>query len=355
MARRRRVKEQPFGFDAFVDLVTNLVGIVLRLILVVMMGAHLQGLSGKHYDEAEQAAPLSPTGPDAESLALSADIEQQRAEVSRLEAQLLATLKTMDVTEQDLQKLGRERSRRTETRVEAGNAVKADDARMASEFRAMAKLRNDRRSLEERIAELRTAMTEIEKQPPDKRTLRVHHPLSRPVSSGELLFELRGGRVTFIDLQAFLDEVKAKLPQKLEVLRNQWETTDLTESVGAFRMRYTIARERSALDRAAGGLPPTEARGFSCGLDNWELLPVLFERGETPAEALADGSRFRQIVDTTDADQVVLTFFVYADSFAVYGQLRDYLYDRGYMVAGRPLGLSRPIAGSRSGTASRGQ
>jgi hypothetical protein len=131
---------------------------------------------------------------------------------------------------------------------------------------------------------------------------------------------------------------------------------DTTEPVGAFRLRYIVARERSGgLDRAFTDLPPTEERGFAYGLDSWELVPLLPLRGESVDEARAAGSRFRQIIDSADADQVVLTFFVYADSFDLYRQLRDDLYERGFLVAGRPLSLDRPIAGSRSGTVSRGQ
>src|SRR3974377_954677 len=37
--RRRRVREIPFSFDSFLDIVANVVGIIIRLILVVWVGA----------------------------------------------------------------------------------------------------------------------------------------------------------------------------------------------------------------------------------------------------------------------------------------------------------------------------
>ena len=39
MRRRRAAKEIAFSFDSFLDLVANVVGIILRLILVAWMGA----------------------------------------------------------------------------------------------------------------------------------------------------------------------------------------------------------------------------------------------------------------------------------------------------------------------------
>src|SRR5437763_6676830 len=37
--RRRRVREIPFSFDSFLDIVANVVGIIIRLILIVWVGA----------------------------------------------------------------------------------------------------------------------------------------------------------------------------------------------------------------------------------------------------------------------------------------------------------------------------
>ena len=50
-----------------------------------------------------------------------------------------------------------------------------------------------------------------------------------------------------------------------------------------------------------------------------------------------------------------MTFWVYPDSFALYRQLRDYLYDREVVVAGRPLPEGVPVSGSKRGSVSRGQ
>ena len=43
MSRRRRPQREHFSFDSFLDLVTNVVGIIIRLILVVWAGARTYG------------------------------------------------------------------------------------------------------------------------------------------------------------------------------------------------------------------------------------------------------------------------------------------------------------------------
>ena len=78
-------------------------------------------------------------------------------------------------------------------------------------------------------------------------------------------------------------------------------------------------------------------------------------RGETLQTALVDGSEFRQIVDGLDPERTAVTFWVYPDSFELFRRLRDILYQRDIIVAGRPLPDGIPIASSRRGSISRGQ
>ena len=60
-------------------------------------------------------------------------------------------------------------------------------------------------------------------------------------------------------------------------------------------------------------------------------------------------------MDGLDPQYAAVTFWVYPDSFPMYRQLRDYLYERDLVVAGRPLPDGSQIASSRHGTVSRGQ
>src|SRR5262249_23536118 len=114
-------------------------------------------------------------------------------------------------------------------------------------------------------------------------------------------------------------------------------------------------RDRGTVDAMmAGGVPLTDGN-FRIALSEWQVEAVAPERGETAARALVPQSEFRQIVDALDPQQNVVTFWVYPDSFALFRQLRDYLYDRDLVVAGRPLPNGVPIMSSRRGTRSRGQ
>jgi hypothetical protein len=124
---------------------------------------------------------------------------------------------------------------------------------------------------------------------------------------------------------------------------------------GAFRLRYVVERQRAPFEVGLGGTPDAHA-SFHAGLGGWDVEPVTAERGETLTASLAAGSEFRQVADTIDPQQSTVTFWVYPDSFALYRRLRDYLSERGVVVAGRPLPEGAKISFStRRGTVSRGQ
>jgi hypothetical protein len=124
--------------------------------------------------------------------------------------------------------------------------------------------------------------------------------------------------------------------------------------VGAFRLRYVVERERDALEDAAGTAKPRSMFNFRYGVSEWEVEPVREPRGETLSEALAAGSAFRRRVENLDGTTVI-TLWVYPDSFELFRSLRDFAHARGLEVAGRPIPPEAPIAGSRHGSASRGQ
>jgi hypothetical protein len=352
--RRRRQRDPVFGFDSFLDVVANLVGIVIRLMLVVMIGAHLTAPpeAGREGDPGPATVP-APSATAAEVERLGPELAAYRRQVAELGARLLETIRQVEATREAARRL---RAERPAPAPPAAARLAEAEPPWEAEQAGLARAEEAARPLKARLAELARALDDLRARPPEVRALRYHLPVSRPVGAGELMFECQHGRVTFADLNALLDQVRDRLKAKGEDLRRQWEVTDTVGPVGAFRLDYTLERSRdSALDRAFGGLPPADGQQFSYGLSRWELRPVWAERGESAEEALAGGSQFRRVVDCADPVQAVFTFWVYPDSFELFRTLRDYLYERGFVVAGRPLPPLAPIAGSRQGTTSRGQ
>jgi hypothetical protein len=352
--RRRRAREIPFSFDSFLDIVANVVGIIIRLILIVWVGA--RSYSSLHpmikpVARAEKPSPVI----DEPSDPLKAELARHAYELAQAQERLLAELRRLQqVQEQETQIQGQlaaltsHRQKLSEERVALDRMAQTQESAKRSAALSSAELRKRT----ERLAqEIRT----LEQLPPLKRTMHYRTPVSRPVDSEELLFECRKGRVTFIDVTALLNEIRNGIEEKGKLLRTQWQVTDVAGPVGAFRLLYTLERERGLLDAVSGQAVPESNGGYRYGLSEWQVEPVLPVRGELAEAALVEGSEFRQLVDRLDPQQTVVTFWVYPDSFELYRRLRDFLYDRDLVVAGRPLPEGVPIASSRRGSVSRGQ
>src|SRR5262249_61890987 len=93
--RRRRVREIPFSFDSFLDIVANVVGVIIRLILVVWVGARSYS-SLKHIvvPDAPAAEPMVAVGPIEDPL--QNELEAHRRELARIQAELLAQLRHLE-------------------------------------------------------------------------------------------------------------------------------------------------------------------------------------------------------------------------------------------------------------------
>lgn len=335
--RRRKTREIEFSFDSFLDVVANVVGIILRLILVAWVGA-------RSYKVVVPAAPLpSLTKEEIAELPdpqdpLAPELERQRRELAEAQSHLLQQLKEWQKLRQGstltTEELGRLTARVQEVDSERQNIESKSQLDSQAIYKANFSLQELRERSKHVVEEIET----LRKAPPDKQTLRYRTPVSHPLQSEELLFECRYGRIAFIDYGKFMAEIESALKDG-EKLRGMNEYSGVTESVGPFRMRYMI--ERDAYNGKASL--------------SWEIEPAAIARGETVEQALAPGSEFRRVIDSIEPASTAVTLCVYPDSFPVYRKLRDFMHERDIVVAGRPLPEGASIAASRHGTASRGQ
>lgn len=352
MYRRRRPQREliSFSFDSFLDVVANLIGVIIRLILVAWVGArsYHSAMALMVNEPASQARKLS--APQATDDPLNPQIAQARKELDAIQARLQEQMRQLHAFETDREVQRQVMGQLTNQRHELVQASKRLDEALAGKTIDGPPPELD--ELRQRGQELTKAIKTLENAPVKKQVLRYQVPVSRVVEGEELCFECRAGRVTFIDLPAFTREMEMRKEELDRVLKNEWTTEATTSSSGAFRLRFT--RERLP---EAGESPTGKSRSpfFRSGYTGWELEPLSPQRGETGEEALKAGSAFRQAVDGLDPTLGVVTLWVYPDSFELYRRLRDYMQVHEIEVAGRPLPLGHAIRASKYGSKSRGQ
>lgn len=353
MYRRRRVPERAalFSFDSFLDVVANVIGIVIRLILVAWVGSRLY-----------KGPALPPPPPPAEVLVEkftpppedprpALELARQQAELERSRQAALDALNAWQAIHRQREQVEQQVTLTRQQREELERQQPNFSATLAQQKEAGQKAALSLAQLRERNEKLQAELKELRKTPRATNQLTYRLPISAAVQTEEVFFECRNGRVTVIDVASLLDEIRQTIREKGERLKTTWTVEDTTAPQGAFRLRYTVERERGFLPN--GNPNPNDS--FNYGLSRWVVEPVQEIRGETVKEALQPGSAFRKIVEGFDAKQAVVTLWVYPDSFEVYRELRDFLHEREMVVAGRPLPEGVSIASSRKGTTSRGQ
>ncbi|MHB1423383.1 MAG: hypothetical protein ACYC3I_09370 [Gemmataceae bacterium] len=336
MRRRRKVREIEFSFDSFLDVVANVVGIILRLILVAWVGARsykavvpsaLPALTKEEI--AELPDPKDPLAPE---------LERQRRELAETQTRLLEQLKEWQKLRQDSTLTAEELARLTAQVQEIDTERKNVEDKSRQDAQTARNAALSLQEIRERGQRIVSEIEALRKAPSIKQTLRYITPVSHPLQSEELLFECHYGRISFIDYGKFMAEIESVLNGG-DKPRGMDRFSNVTEQVGPFRMRYLVEAD-SYTGKAAL---------------SWEVEPVAFVRGESVEQALAAGSEFRRVIDSIEPASTAVTLCVYPDSFPLYRKLRDYMHERDIVVAGRPLPEGAPIAASRHGTASRGQ
>ena len=331
MKRQPASREPAFGSDSFLDVTANVVGVLIILIVLVglrttktppRVGAVTAELDRRVAQTGEEVAALR-----AQRDELTGRLVEMRQTLSA-EVTAIETIETRDEKGAESAGVLRERLTDQQQRVEAQRSeVVAARSRLVS--------------LGQELGRLKAAV-------PAPQKLVYRSPLSRPVEAGEIQFEIRGGRVTFIDLKGLLDQVKGAWKGMETELRDRGRATGEAGPLGAFRLRFVLARE---------DMPFTQSLLYGNGsfrgrMVEWQLLPVSDPRGEPVQQAIGPSSQFETVLARYSPNKFAVTFWVNPDSFAAFRLLRDHLYDRGYAVAARPLPPGQTISGSVYGSRS---
>src|SRR5262249_23019743 len=220
--RTRRTREIPFSFDSFLDVVANVVGIIIRLILVVWVSARPYSTIKPMLPQphARPAATVeSPGDMPVPHDPLEDELARSRAELEQMQARLLEQLRDLQTTEEQ------EKSAEGQlgTLVARGHGLDEEDAKVQQAVldkqKATARAGVTFASLKERRQKLTEEIRAVEKLPPLKKVLRYHTPVSQPVKTDEFFFECKNGRITFIDIASLKAMAEQEVHSRVEELR----------------------------------------------------------------------------------------------------------------------------------------
>lgn len=323
-----REESESVGQDSFLDVITNIVGILIILVMVV--GARVQ----KIIIDASPGAPARMTALDREVRELGSTVATAESDVEDLVAQgeqVSAAAMAANAARVQLATAVAAATREIEARKAA-----ADEGRVKA-----AEVSLKKRQLETEVQNTQLEADGLAHAPvTTEQVLAYPTPIGRTVTGEEIHFRLEAGRIAYIPLTELFEIAKAQTRRRSGDIAGM---AARVESVGPeqdFWLDYVI---EAKIDQARGQVLVRSRE--------WVVRPAAPGVGEPIDAALAPQSRFRGLLANAAPDTTV-TLWCYPDSFDGYRKIREELHRLGVPTACRPLPDGAPIGGSTEGSKS---
>ena len=334
MAKKRN-DELAVGDDSFLDTIANLVGVLI--ILVVIMGSKTHR-AAKEYGEKQRAqAAASLENPSFTMASIRKSVAEQEQRIARHDLELqyrkeerLALLRKIGLIEEELKKKLETTDDDVRERVEAETEI----AKLAQQL--------------EELSNLQSGGSEEEEAPIVLQHLPT--PMAKTVFGQEMHLRMANGRVSVIPWDRLVEQLKqtAPLAARRGVSRDVIE--DSLGPMEGYLMKYRLVNSKGMVQ--SGG---RVGMGSIVELERFELEVVEPQIGETIEDALSPGSRLRVELAGRQPRETVITVWVYPDSFEAFRQLKEALFEDGFLTAARPLPDGVLIGASPRGSRSTAQ
>lgn len=340
MSRRRPSMAEPPGQDSFLDVVANLVGILI--ILVVVIGAH----AGASWTDREQQTKH--TEAIAELTETADAMQQEAANRERHNLEVEAKINT----EQAMARLRDAERDRLQLQVSMGQQMIDEQLAESSEKqRESLELTQQINAVESQLISLKRDHEAILAQETGPSVIEhLPTPIAKTVFSNEIHFRIKNQRLAFVPLNELVDEMRNEWRVKADNLKFASETVETVGPIGGFRMQYKLALVDKTIAVEFG-----EIRRQVPEFVGFVLIPFSEELGTSIDEALSEQSWFEQQINRLDPAETTITIWVYPDSYDEFAEVKRWLFERGFLTAGWPLPNGYPIAGGPNGYRSTAQ
>ena len=329
MSRIRAEDDRSAGQDSFLDVVTNIVGILI--ILVMVIGARVRQIILEPPDAAAAPAVAALA---AEAAALGQTLRSTEDEVEGLQSQideLEIEAAAASQARLDLATAVAAAKRELERRKAEADAASVAAAERAARRQALADQIHQCGLEAEGLAHAKATTQEVLAYPT---------PIGRTVNGEEIHFRLAEGRIAYVPLEELFELAKAHTRRNADSLSNLAARVVTVGPARDFNLDYVV---ETKIDRSRGQVLVRSRE--------WVVRPVGPAVGEPVSEALGPTSRFRGVLSGVKPDTTI-TVWCYPDSFEGYRAIRAELHRLGIPTAGRPLPDGAPIGGSTDGSKS---
>ena len=290
------------GQDSFLDIIANLVGVLI--ILVVVVGAQAtSSLVSQQQAQPEEAMPVvSQTEEIVEEpesdLAFEQKSAQLRSELSKLES--TAEKFRMDRIRLQLQAddermIGQQLATRRHAMLMQLEAVRAAHEKRKLQLNEKLDLQQQEQlQLQAEKIQLVTRLESVKKATSAVAATRIEstvetidhfpNPIAKTVFSDEIHFRLDRGRISWVPMDELVEQMKGGIRLKAEKLKQARETRETIGPINGFRLQYVL-----------GLVPDSQTAQPNSRIARFErftIQPTNLNGGELMDDALAANSQF---------------------------------------------------------------
>jgi hypothetical protein len=338
------------GQDSFVDVICNMVGILITLVVVV--GIRVSQVVIEPPTEVTPVVAQTTVSPEriAELKSELTDaIRARRAAEDEIET---AILQARDMrANAELVEIRREQLTLVRAQVEQSIAERRAelDADAQKQFDAQRQIAEAQIKLHA-LTQEQVSLVSMPENVEEIET--VPTPLAKTVTGDEIHVRLKQSQLAVIPVDALLGEVEARGGSYLRGgLAQRNEASDTYGPIDGFRLRLSVQRYE---EEPPAGMPQGSPKRTAVVLQG-VFLPTADDVGIPVDQALLPTSAFSSALRSRRSAVGAVTVWVYPDSYGELRTLKKAMWEAGVPLAVRPLAKGQPIIFSTLGSKSAAQ
>ena len=328
------------GQDSFLDIVSNMVGILI--ILLVVAGLRVKNLP-----------PMSKAD-EAKVAAAAETLDRRQAAYNNISTECLKLTEDFEVLQAQYERCELEYQGAMKKHVWLEHAIRSHAQTLDDDSRADFEMQRQLAELDAALEDREHKKNWLAAQKPEAVILENYPtPISRNADSEkEVHFRVLNGRIAHVPFRYLQSQLETEVMRRRNDLLTQPRITGVLGPIDGFQMQYSVIRQDLPMHLAQEAGVRSVAM-----LERCEMIPVGDDKllGETLEQAMSPDSAFRTCLLGCRQNEYSVTVWVYPDSFGEFQKVKTFLYRSGYRAAARPMDFGQPITASPHGTKSASQ
>jgi hypothetical protein len=321
------------GQDSFLDVITNIVGILILLVVIV----GVRSSQARLHKASSQAPSMFADNADG--------FQEARNEAANAERRVA------EVVEQALDMRQETRLREKERTILQAMVLRGEQeiaerrAMLSSQDQRDFDLRRELNETQLKLDELTREQMALAAEEDIEEIQCQPTPLSHVVTGEETHIVLADDHVALLPIKELTEQMFDDAKKNFWRLKNENEMERTVGPIGDFRVRYWFVKS----EVVARGQTGTVVAGEFPEFLGCRFLPVVRPTGEPAPEALRQGSDFEQHLSALNPHRTTVTIWTYPGNYDRLLELKRFIREREFQIALRPMPPNEPIGGSPDG------